>query len=225
MSDFKTPLSEYLSNLFKYEDDFLTDLIEQQRLAGGPMMNIGADQAKLIEILINVHKPLRVLEIGSYFGYSGIWMARALKYNYDKAFYKEGEKPLLTCVEKSSKQIDIIRSNFRKADLECFLELIQSAGIDYMKKLSPNSFDLIFIDADKNNYPEYLKLAEGLLKQGALLLVDNVLGLHAHEVLDLENKDLRIEAIRQFNRDLAESKCLKATIIGIQAGLAIALKM
>ena len=85
MSDFRGGVSDYISETFKLEDEILKDIIEQQSSASGPMMNIGPDQGKLIELLIKIHKPKRVLEIGSYFGYSAVWLARALKSNLAKA--------------------------------------------------------------------------------------------------------------------------------------------
>jgi|688.fasta_scaffold00001_67 O-methyltransferase len=243
MSDFRDGVIDYISETFKLEDEILKDIIKQQSLASGPMMNIGPDQGKLIELLIKIHKPQRVLEIGSYFGYSAVWLARALKSNLAKAGEnaeiedREGvlgervaertslrQYPLLTCLEKSSKQVPIIKANLEKAELDSIVEVLEGDAFDFLKKQSANSFDLIFIDADKTNYPTYFTFAEKILKSGGLLLVDNVLGLYNSEVLDPDNNDHRISAIRKFNTMLANSELFDSAILAIQSGLAIAVK-
>jgi predicted O-methyltransferase YrrM len=228
MSDFRGGVADYISETFKLEDEILKDIIKQQSLASGPMMNIGPDQGKLIELLIKIHKPQRVLEIGSYFGYSAVWLARALKANVSQA----GENveigvsvhALLTCLEKSSKQIPIIKDNLEKAGLSSITEVFEGDALDFLTRQSVDSFDLIFIDADKANYPHYFTFAEKILRSGGLLLVDNVLGLYNSEVLDLANNDPRILAIRKFNEMLAASEIFDSTILSIQSGLAIAVK-
>jgi predicted O-methyltransferase YrrM len=228
MSDFRGDVADYISETFKLEDEILKDIIKQQSLASGPAMNIGPDQGKLIELLIKIHKPQRVLEIGSYFGYSAVWLARALKSNLVKA----GENAeigvsvhaLLTCLEKSSKQVPIIKDNLEKAGLSSIAEVLEGDALDFLQRQSVDSFDLIFIDADKANYPQYFTFAEKILRPGGLLLADNVLGLYDSEVLDLANNDPRILAIRKFNEMLAGSKLFDSTILAIQSGLAIAVK-
>jgi predicted O-methyltransferase YrrM len=243
MSDFRGGVTDYISETFKLEDEILKDIIKQQTLASGPMMNIGPDQGKLIELLIKIHKPQRVLEIGSYFGYSAVWLARALKSNLVKAGenveiedYEQAsggrvaertssrQYPLLTCLEKSNKQINIIKTNLEKAQLNSITEVLEGDAFDFLKKQAVDSFDLIFIDADKASYPHYFTFAEKILRSGGLLLVDNVLGLYDSEVLDLANNDPRILAIRKFNEMLAGSEIFDSTILNIQSGLAIAVK-
>jgi predicted O-methyltransferase YrrM len=243
MSDFRGGITDYISETFNLEDEILKDIIEQQSSASGPMMNIGPDQGKLIELLIKIHKPQRALEIGSYFGYSAVWLARALKSNLAKAGenakIEDGEQahdkhlvertnsrqyPLLTCLEKSSKQIGIIKTNLEKAQLNSIAEVLEGDAIEFLKKQSADSFDLIFIDADKTNYPQYFTFAEKILRPGGLLLVDNVLGLYNSEVIDLANDDPRISAIRKFNTMLANSELFDSTILAIQSGLAVAVK-
>jgi len=259
MSDFRGGLTDYISETFKLEDEILKDIIKQQVLASGPMMNIGPDQGKLIELLIKIHKPQRALEIGSYFGYSAVWLARALKANVSQSSllgrvakrtssrlrrtndrnvssihedHEDDENAeigvrqqcLLTCLEKSSKQVPIIKENLEKAGLNSITEVIEGDALDFLKKQTANSFDFIFVDADKASYPHYFTFAEKILRSGGLFLVDNVLGLYNSEVLDLVNNDPRILAIRKFNEMLAASEIFDSTIVNIQSGLAIAVK-
>lgn len=225
MSDFKNELTEYICSTFKLEDDLLKNIIQQQSKAGGPMMNIGADQGKFISLLVQISKSREIIEVGSYFGYSSTWLARALKELQNRENY-EANNYSLTCIEKSGKQIPIIENNLEEAGLENLVTVINADAKPYLDKLIQEErvFDLMFIDADKGNYPTYLKQAERLVKRGGLLLVDNVLGLNTYEVLDSNTEDKRILAIQKFNKLLAASHSFDGSILTIQAGLAIAIK-
>ncbi|NQY81202.1 MAG: class I SAM-dependent methyltransferase [Candidatus Caenarcaniphilales bacterium] len=225
MSDFRNELTDYICSTFKLEDSLLENIIKQQSEAGGPMMNIGADQGKFINLLVQMSKSREILEVGSYFGYSSVWFGRALKALQDRENC-EANHYSLTCVEKSGKQIPIIENNLKKAGLEALTEVINADARAHLDKLIQEErvFDLMFIDADKGNYPTYFKQAEKLVKPGGLLLVDNVLGLHTYEVLDSKTEDKRILAIQEFNKLLAESHSFDGSILTVQAGLAIAIK-
>ena len=226
MSDFRNKLNDYISHTFKCEDNILEDVLEQQAAANGPMMNIGPDQGKFIKLLVQMSRSRKILELGSYFGYSSIWFGRALV-DLQKFEDLAIENYSLTCIEKSSKQIPIIEKNIEKASLKQYINLVNASGEDYFNKLIQEgmSFDLVFIDADKGNYPLYLKQATKLIKKGGLLLVDNVLGLKEYEVIDASNQDKRIKSIREFNQNLAASEDFEAIILTIQAGLAVALRV
>ena len=241
MSDFRGGVADYISETFKLEDEILKDIIKQQSSASGPMMNIGPDQGKLIELLIKIHKPQRVLEIGSYFGYSAVWLARALKSNLVKADENaeigdceqtpsgrvaertsSRQYPLLTCLEKSSKQVPIIKDNLEKAGLSSITEVLEGDALDFLKKQAVDSFDLIFIDADKANYPLYLDLAYSLLPNGGVLIADNC--LWDGKVLNTENPDNQTLAIQKFNDKLSIHDGFDSLIVTIQDGLAIGIK-
>jgi predicted O-methyltransferase YrrM len=211
MSDERTALVEYISEHFAQEDEVLKDVIKQQEAGGGPMMNVGPDQGKFLYLLMKMLKPKAVLEIGSYFGYSAIWLARGLE---------EGK---LICVERSSKQVEIIKENLAKAGLADKSEVIEATGLDAMNKFieAGKSFDVIFIDADKKNYPNYLKQATMLLKKGGVLLVDNCIWYG--RILE-ENPDEQTQAIKDFNKALADSKDFESTLLTLQDGLCLGIK-
>jgi predicted O-methyltransferase YrrM len=212
MSDERTALIEYISKNFAPEDEVLKGIIKQQEVAGGPMMNVGPDQGKFLYLLMKMLKPKTVLEIGSYFGYSALWIARALS-----------DDAMLTCVERSGKQVEIIKENLVTAGLENKSEVIEAAGLDAMQKFvsEEKTFDVIFIDADKKNYPNYFKEASKLLKSGGVLLVDNC--IWSGRILD-ENPDEQTKAIIEFNRLLAQSKDFESTLLTVQDGLCIGVK-
>lgn len=220
VSDIRTEAVEYVCNLFAKEDYLLNNILARQEEDGGPMMHIGADQGKFINLLIKLTKPKSILEVGSYYGYSTVWIARALR---------ELENGKLTCIEKSKKHIEIIQEHLSQDQLEGHVEVYEGSGIDLMEKFISEgiSFDMIFIDADKGNYPNYLKLSAKLLPRGGLLLVDNC--LWGNRVLEsaeeLKSKDdKQTLAIKEFNEKLASHPDFESSIITIHDGMAFAIK-
>jgi predicted O-methyltransferase YrrM len=218
MADFRNLSTDYIIDLFAKEDELLLDILEQQRKAGGPMMNIGADQGKLLSLLVNIYKPKIIVEIGSYFAYSSIWLGRALQ--------KSTPDGILYCVEKSVQQAEIIASNLTKADLDTCTRVINSSGLEALMdfKNEKRSIDMIFIDADKANYPEYYKHSKDLLPSGGLMLIDNVLGMHGREVLDLSNERKTVQAIRKVNELVSQDQDFESTIIDMHGGMLISVK-
>ncbi len=212
MSDQRPALIKYINDSFAPEDKVLKDILAQQEAAGGPMMNVGPDQGKFLYLLMKMLKPKKVLEIGSYFGYSAVWLARALE-----------EASELLCVERSEKQCQIIKNNLQKAGLDKKTTVYQASGLDAMQKFidEDQKFDVIFIDADKKNYPNYFKLAAQLLEKDSVLLVDNC--IWSERILD-ENPDEQTQAIKEFNKLLAESQDFESTLLTIQDGLCIGIK-
>ena len=219
MSDFRDQIQNYISTRFAPEDDLLNQILQDQLAGGGPMMNIGPDQGKFLSLLIQLHKPRRVLEVGSYYGYSSIWIARTLQ---KLEGLETGHR--LDCIEVSEKQCQIIRNFFRTADLENLVTVHQGTGIDLMNKFKNENqiFDMIFIDADKANYPLYLDLAYSLLPSGGVLLADNC--LWDGNVLNNKNPDNQTIAIQNFNDKLANHRGFDSVIITIQDGLAMGIK-
>lgn len=218
MSDSRDQVVAYITERFAQEDDVLKKVLENQLAGQGPQMNVGPDQGKFLELLVKIHKPKNILEVGSYYGYSSVWLARGLE-----AIASQSSK--LTCVEVSDKQCEILKEHFKLAELEALTEVIQGSGVDIMQKFinEKKLFDMIFIDADKANYPNYLDLSIDLLPKGGLLLVDNT--IWGGKVADPSiTEDKPTNSIRIFNDKLAESKHFDSLIVTIQDGLAIGIK-
>lgn len=222
MSDQRNLVVEYINKHFAREDDLLKMILSNQEAGGGPMMNIGPDQGKLLGLLVKLIKPKNILEVGSYYGYSSIWIARAIQML--EARSSKLEAATLHCVEISEKQCQILEDTFKLAGLQDYTQVHQGSGIDIMNKFVKESkqFEIIFIDADKANYSNYLNLATQLLPSGGLLLVDNC--LWNNTVVDPKINDKQTQAIRDFNDKLAAHPDFDSTIITVQDGMAFAIK-
>ncbi len=213
MSDERNSIINYICELYAPEDDLCRKILAKQASLG-PMMNIGPDQAKFITLLISMLKPQRFLELGSYCGYSSLWIARALQ--------ALGPNHHLHCIESSAKHIEVLQEHLAEAAVLDLCTIYQGLGIDVMTELIKQEikFDMIFIDADKNNYPQYLELAWELLPRGGILLADNT--LWGGEVINSNSTDTRVQALRLFNEELA--KKWNSCLLTIQDGLSIGIR-
>ncbi len=226
MSDERSPLINYISGLFAPEDYILNNVLAAQEAGGGPMMNIGPDQGKFLYLLVKLARAQNVLEIGSYYGYSSIWLGRAVhELNLSRKRLCKEVFHKLDCVELDIEQADIVRNHLRDAGLEECSEVFTGSGVAMMEKFITEGrcYDVIFVDADKGNYPQYLDLASKLLPSGGLLLVDNV--IWSGRVLEPDaNCDKNTLAIKAFNEKLAKSADFDSVITTVQDGLALAVK-
>ena len=223
MSDERSPVVNYISERFAEEDSVLKQILAAQRAGGGPMMNIGPDQGKFLALLVKLMRPQNILEVGSYYGYSAVWMARALRAVNGERSTVNGSKS--HCIEVSEPQCKILTEHMKLAEVDDLVEIHQGSGIDVMNKFidEGRQFEMVFIDADKANYSNYLDLSAKLIPSGGLLLVDNC--LWNGQVVDPSFNDNQTPAIRDFNDKLAKSKDFESVILTVQDGLALAMRL
>jgi len=144
---------------------------------------------------------LRVLEIGTLGGYSTIWMARALP-----------EHGRIVTLEFNPHHAEVARTNFQRAGVADRVDLRVGRAIESLPKLvgtSDATFDLIFIDADKESYAEYLDWAVKLSRPGTVIVADNV--VRDGKVIDPECEDPRVQGIRRFAARLATEPRVSTT--------------
>jgi len=205
----------YIDGLFASTDAALEGILERAHAAGLPDIHVSPGQGKLLYLLTKIAGAKRILEVGTLGGYSTVWLARAMQ---------AGGK--LTTLELDPAHVAFARETLQLAGLGDICEVIQGRGLDTMAALEP-PFDLVFLDANKDHYPAYLKHAVRLLRPGGLLLADNVVRKGA--VLAPEGMDASAIGAAAFNQALAEHDQLEAIIlqqVGIKGhdGLAIARK-
>jgi caffeoyl-CoA O-methyltransferase len=189
---------EYISQLFAPQDSALTDTVSILKQKNIPLMQVSANQGKLLQILALMVKAKRIIEIGTLGGYSGIHLARALP--------DDGK---LITFEVFAHHAEMARKNFQNAGLQNKVEVLVGPTCEILKSFSKadnDLFDLIFIDANKNHYLEYLEVSLPLLRKGGVLLADNTL----RDALSSEEN-----GIKEYNKAVANHPELTSTIIPI----------
>lgn len=181
-------------------------------------IQIGAEEGRILQLLIALHDTRTIVEIGTLAGYSTIWMARALP-----------EGGHIYTINKDPAHIEMAEGFFAKC--ECRSKITQLAG-DAHKILPTLSqkgeqFDMVFIDADKISYPAYLDWAEKNIRKGGLIIADNTfLGGAMLEKTPPENiAPTTWKNMRSFNERLADKSKYNATIIPTREGLSVAIKL
>ena len=196
-------VDEYVSGLLIPPDAALDGALERSKAAGLPEIQVSGAAGKFLYLLARLQRAERILEIGTLGGYSTIWLARALPAN-----------GRLITLEFEPKHAEVASGNLAAAGLDKIVEIRVGKAADALQQLAREKtqpFDLIFIDADKPGYPEYLRLVLPLSRPGTLLIADNVVRDGA--VADPESAKPDVQGIRHFNEMLAQEPRVSATII------------
>ena len=207
-------IDDYVAGLFAPPDEALEEALREAEREGLPPINVSATEGKLLQMLVWISGARRVLEIGTLGGYSAIHFARALP-----------EEGALVSLELDEHHAEVARRNVGRAGLSAKVEIrVGDArqGLERLVEHGEGPFDLIFIDADKEGYPEYLDWSLRLSHPGTLILGDNA--IREGSVIDPDDSSSR--AMREFNERLAEDPRLSALVLPLIReridGLAIA---
>jgi len=165
----------------------------------------GHVQGKFLEMISFLQRPRRILEIGTFMGYSALCLARGLE--------KDGR---LHTIELREEDADVAEENFRRANWQDRIILHRGNALEIIPALE-EVWDLVFIDADKVNYSEYYKLVIPRLSPGGLIIADNVL-FHG-QVLEKEIKGKSAIAIQAFNEMIREDDTVEKVMLTIRDGL------
>lgn len=176
-----------------------------------PRMISGAYQGKLLEMLCRMIRPMRVLEVGTYTGYSAICLAKALP---------EGGR--ITTIEHNEELQERILQAFEKAQVAQKITLLMGEAERILPGLQPGTFDFVFLDADKANYQSYYPLVKDLLAPGGWLLADNV--LWNGKVYDPACHDKDTLSVRAFNKAVQEDTEVENLLLPVRDGLMLVRK-
>ena len=202
-------LDEYVVNNSQSEPELLQKLNrETWQKVLAPRMLSGHFQGRVLSILSKLIQPKNILEIGTYTGYSALCLAEGMQ--------TDGT---LHTIDTNEELFDLQRKYFDKS--EYGNQIVQHIGnaIDVIPNLD-FVFDLVFIDADKKNYPNYLNIIIPKLKKGSVILSDNV--LWSGKVLEAISKDDKeTKAIVNYNKLLNEHPKLETVLLPIRDGLTI----
>ena len=192
-------VDEYLAQQLLPEDEVLTQILTNNRRAGLPEIDVSPMQGQLLALLVRMTHAKRVLEIGTLGAYSTVWMARELP--------SDGE--LLT-LEFDALHAAIARENIEFAGLTRQVKVKEGPALETLESLGERPpFDLIFIDADKPNNPNYLKWALHYSRPGTLIIGDNV--VRDGEVTNPSSTDDRVQGVRKFIEMIGDNPRLTAT--------------
>jgi caffeoyl-CoA O-methyltransferase len=177
-----------------------------------PRMLSGAMQGVFLTLISKLTCPLNILEIGTYTGYSAICLAQGLQ--------KEGT---LVTLEKNDELAWLSNKYFEKSGLNNKIKPLLGNAIEIIPTLN-KKFDLIFIDADKQNYLEYYKLCKPILNKNGLLLADNT--LWSGKVLEkADEKDIDTKVLQTFNETLANDKDFYSVLLPLRDGIMMSKKL
>ncbi|CAH0281934.1 Putative O-methyltransferase MSMEG_5073/MSMEI_4947 [Peribacillus sp. Bi96] len=204
-------INSYIDSVFNNQDDLLEEVISSIKENGMPSISVSPSSGKLLTMLISISGAKNVLEIGALGGYSGICLARG--------FGKEGK---LTSLELEERYAKLAQSNLSKTGFGDQVSYITGAALQSLEKLVNDNkrFDFFFIDADKDNYENYLHYCIKLAESGSLIISDNVLA--GGSVADQSAKPKQYtELMKKFNETVANHPQLESLLIPIGDGLTI----
>ncbi len=188
MQQMWTDIDAYIDSHLIPEDPILLQTLKHTEERGYPdHLAVAPNQGMLLQMLIQMNKCKRILELGTFAAYSTMWLARALP-----------EDGYILTIEGREAHASLGQENIDNAKLKPTVELKCGRAADVLRALPPDTeaFDFIFIDADKQSYPEYLELSLNLSHSGTIIVLDNV--IRAGEILNPENHKPSIEGIRDM---------------------------
>ncbi|MFF2176478.1 O-methyltransferase [Lysinibacillus sp. NPDC058147] len=204
-------INHYIDAVFHNEDSILEEVITSIEENGMPAISVSASSGKLLTMLVSMTGAKNILEVGALGGYSGICLARG--------FGSDGK---LTSLELEEKYAQLAYSNLSKAGFGEQVSYITGPALQSLEELvqSNERFDFFFIDADKDNYENYLNYCVQLANPDAIIVTDNVLA--AGSVADPNAKPKRYtEIMKKFNEVVANHPQLESIIIPIGDGMTL----
>lgn len=198
-------IDAYIERMFVPRDEPLEQGLEDAEKAGLPAINVSANEGKLLYLITRIARARRVLEIGLLGGFSTTWLARALP--------PDGK---IVSLELDQKHAAVARKNLDRAGVGDRVEIRVGYAIDSLRAMiasGEEAFDVIFIDADKQSYVDYLKLSIELSHPGTVILADNVIR-SGHALAD-DPPDAPSRGVKAFNEAMAAHPRLDSLIVPI----------
>ena len=206
-------LAAYVRASSEPMDVIAQDLIDETARLPMAGMQIAPDQGTFLKLLVQLTGSASVLEIGTFTGFSALCMARGLP---------EGGR-LLAC-DVSEEWTGIARRYWERAGVSDRIELQIGPALDTLASLAPDTmFDLAFIDADKEPYPDYFQAVVDRINPGGLILADNV--LQSGRITDTSSESANIAALRDFNATVVADPRVEAVLLAAFDGLTFARKL
>ncbi len=202
-------LKKYLQELGYRKDTLVDELVSETKTLGNvARMQIAKEQGQFLEIIVKISNAKSCLEIGRFTGLSTLYMARGLP--------KDGQ---IVTVDTTDEFLPIAKKYWDKDDQALKIKSIIGAGTEVMQSFIDRQyqFDIIFIDADKNNYPNYYELALSLVPSNGIIIIDNMLW-HG-DVADSSKSDSQTQTIRYLNLKIRDDKRVDFSLNPLSDGL------
>ena len=207
--DITEKLQNYINDFGLKLNPIQEEIINYNKSLGNvKRMQVDPVQCHFLHLMIKVSNTKNVLEIGTFTGLSALSISLALP--------DDGK---LIALDKNKDTNKIAIDFFKKAHQNHKIQTIINPALDTLEELSNQKFDMVFIDADKMNYKKYYEKSLGLINQGGLIIIDNVLW-HG-EVVDEKNDDKFTINIREFNKFVSEDKRVEQIIIPLGDGMTV----
>lgn len=207
----------YVAELFAKEDEVLKTTHQSAVETGAVGMQLGAVEAKMLQLFIEMNNVKKIVEIGCFMGYSALWMARALP--------DDGK---IFTIEHNAENAKKAQAHFDASEQKEKIILNKGKALDVLPTLEKEApFDMVFIDADKGGYVDYLNWAEKNLRKGGLIIGDNTLlfGNVYKDEPDLNRVTKKAwKAMREFNARLADETKYQSILIPTEEGMTVAVK-
>jgi predicted O-methyltransferase YrrM len=202
MTDKPTPqdVDAFLDSTLVGEDPALSAALQDSNAAGLPNIAVSFQQGKFLSLLAGAIQARRILEIGTLGGFSTIWLARGA-----------GPEGRVVTLEYEPKHAEVARANLERAGVGDRVEIKIGAALETLPTVTEGPFDLVFIDADKDNYVGYLEWAIRLARPGAIIVADNV--IREGRVLTAPSGDAAASAVRETLRVMGADPRLDAAAI------------
>jgi predicted O-methyltransferase YrrM len=201
-------VEEYLNRIHRNPSPLLLELEQQGHSDDIPI--VSRETGRLLSTLVHAMQANRVLEIGTAYGYSTLWMALALP--------PAGH---IWTIDPDRARTDIALDYLKRAGKEEAVDIINQPALEVLKTFPVRNLDIVFIDALKEEYEGYLELCVPLLKRSGLVIVDNLLWSGRAAAEPKPDDSASTKAIREFNRVFLSHPQLDATIIPLGDGTGI----
>ena len=204
-------ISDHSYNLHPVQKEILD---HNDKLGDVKKMQISISQAYFFQFFIKTNNIKNILEVGTFTGYSALSMGLVIP--------KDGN---ITCLDINKETSEVARNFFKKANLDKKIKIILGPATNSLEKLKDDKkiFDMIFIDADKENYKNYYSLSLELVKNNGFILIDNV--LWKGDVADPVKNDQLTNVIREFNSFIKKDDRIEKTILPLGDGVTICRKI
>ena len=207
----------YLDEVFGQEDEHLKQLMPRAIEAGVPDIAVSPSVGRLLQMMVKTVGAKTIVEVGTLAGYSGTWMARGLP-----------EDGMLITIEPEPLHADVSQREFDKDGLSDRVRIVREVGLValpmLLEELGEGSVDVVFLDAIKYEYPDYLPFAKSLLRSGGLLIADNAIGSEEWSVVNPAGSHPNRDGVDRFNRAVADDEDFDACCVPIREGVLMARK-